>query len=325
VGTRLVKVYIHRGINTNMDYSQSRIEECTDEDLNFVKCPECGRDDLSAGRGVTMHFGYNHEGSLAYLFRCEECGRLAFGNGQKNTFCSKWCEIYNQTGTFKHFDEEYLREQIEEDGKTVTEVAEELGVGMKTVSKWALEYEIGNEYECPSCGKSFSSKQSVSKHHYDKHGESISGKWYTCKNCGEEFWDMKCGKNHITPKYCGMGCRKTGSKSVEFEPLGHKLDSTWELEIDKLLYSSDLEYQHESEIFHIDGTKHKPDFISSDWILEVKSAGGYRDKKRWNKIGRYLKEEENREYVIVGGEGVNMPCNKFIKWEDREQVIGVLE
>jgi hypothetical protein len=186
--------------------SQARLEECVDDELNFIECPECGDDDFDSSRGVSMHYGYNHEGSLAYLYRCEECGRLDFGNGKRNTFCSKWCEIYNKTGTFKHFDEDYLREQVEEQGKTVTEIADELDVGMKTVSKWVLEYEIGNKYPCPSCDKSFATKQSVSKHHHDKHDESIAGTYYNCDYCGEENWTPKSKGDPKYPKYCNDDC-----------------------------------------------------------------------------------------------------------------------
>lgn len=304
--------------------SQARLEECVDDELKLIECPECGDDDFDSSRGVSMHYGYNHEGSLAYLYRCEECGRLDFGNGKRNTFCSKWCEIYNKTGTFKHFDEDYLREQVEEQEKTVTEIADELDVGMKVVSKWALEYEIGNEYPCPSCDKSFATKQSVSKHHHDKHGESIAGAEYTCQRCGESFWDMKCESNHITPQYCSMECRKTGSKAVESELTGNVLDSTWEKEIDEFLFHSDFKYENEGEVFYIGNTTHKPDFVSEEWILEVKSPGGYRDKERWDKIGKYLKEDEERKYIVVG-EGVDMPCDEFVEWSKRENIISILK
>lgn len=187
------------------DFVHSRLEECVDGNDEIEKCPECD-EGFDTSRGVAMHYGYNHEGSIKYLFRCEECGRLKFGNGQKNTFCSKWCEIHSQVGTFKHFNEEYLREEIEEKGKTVTEVADELGVGMGNVSKWTLKYGIGDGFDCPSCDKSFSSKQGVSKHHKDKHGESIAGNYYTCENCGEENWTSRSKDDPKFPKYCDSDC-----------------------------------------------------------------------------------------------------------------------
>lgn len=303
-------------------FSQAQLEECTNGDDKFVKCPEC-KEDFESSRGVSMHYGYNHEGSLKYLFRCEECGRLKFGHGQRNTFCSKYCEIYDRVGTFKHFDEEYLKEQIVRKDKRAVDVAEEISVDSSLIHKWILKYEIGDEYECPSCSKSFATKQGVSKHHNDAHGESISGTKYTCKNCGELFWDMKCDDNHITPQYCSMGCRKTGSKSIYHELTGHDLDSAWEKEIDEILYHSDIEYKHEEEVFEIGNTTNMPDFMGNGWILEVKSPAGYRDKERLDMVGEYLRNEINDEYIIIG-KGVDMPCNRFVEWSERKGIVSIL-
>lgn len=295
-------------------YSQSRLEECIDDSLNFTDCPECG-DSFDSSQGVAMHYSYNNEGSLAYLYRCEECGRLDFGNGQKNTFCSKWCEIYNKTGTFKHFDEDYLREQVEEQGKTVTEIADELDVGMKTVSKWVLEYEIGNEYPCPSCDKSFATKQSVSKHHHDKHGESIAGTYYECAYCGEENWTERADRSDWRyPKYCDDECfgadmegENNPNKSkerrekisdglvtayeegrkrpghmiqVDVKETGNTVDSSWEAEVDKLFYESDFDYFYnghgEYKRYDFDGFTHAPDFVipTDEKKIVVEVKGG---------------------------------------------------
>ena len=303
-------------------FTQKRLGECTDENDEFIKCPECGQGS-DTGRGVSMHYGYNHEGSISYLYRCEECDRLKFGSSSRNRFCSKWCEIYSKVGTFKHFDEDYLRQKIVEEELRAVDVAEELDIQKDTIHKWVRKYEIGDEYPCPSCEKSFASKQGVSKHHDEKHGESISGQEYTCKNCGERFWDMKCQSNHITPQFCSMKCRKTGSKSIVHELTGHDLDSTWEKEVDEILYRSDLEYEHEPKTFSIKDTTNMPDFASEDWILEVKSSAGYRDVERLDKVGRYLRDEVDREYIILG-EDVDMPCNRFVEWSNREDIVDIL-
>jgi len=319
------KTFVVRDNRVSMsNHTQQRLEECTDGNLNFTECPECGYDDSDTNQGIAMHYGYNHEGSIGYLFRCEYCEELHFGEGQKNRFCSQECETLDRTGTLKYKNEEFLRKQIEQKEKTVTEIADELDVGMKTVSKWALEYEIGDEYECPSCQKSFATKQSVSKHHYDKHNESIAGAWYTCKNCGDEFWDMKCPDNHITPQYCSMECRKTGSKSIEHNLTGNNLDSTWEKEVDSILYESGVKYQHESKTFQIGNTTHTPDFIGSGWILEVKGYGGFRDKGRYEEIGKHFVENVDKTYILVAGDNVDMPCDVRIDWEDCEELSDIL-
>lgn len=280
-------------------YNQNRLEECTDEKLNFIECPECGDDSFDSSRGVAMHYAYNHEGSLKYLFRCKECGRLKFGNGQKNTFCSKWCEIHSKTETFKHFDEDYLREQVEEQGKTVTEIADGLGVGMETVSKWVLEYEIGNEYECPSCDKKFSSLRGRNAHHTQVHKESIAGTKYECIVCDKNFHDNRSEEHEHTPKFCSMQCRgeyisgdsnpnknaerrkkisqglvdayaegrrkPKGRQTIVVEETGNKVDSGWEAEVDKLLFDLEIEYEYnghgEFKRYEINDFTHAPDFI----------------------------------------------------------------
>jgi hypothetical protein len=302
------KSFVVRDNRVSMsNHSQERLEECVDEDLNFTECPECGYDDSDTNQGIAMHYGYNHEGSIGYLFRCEYCEELHFGEGQKNRFCSKECETLDRTGTLKYKDKGFLRKQIEQEGKTVTEIADGLDVDMKIVSKWALEYEIGDEYECPSCDKSFATKQSVSKHHYDKHDESIAGAWYTCKYCGEESWTPKSRDHPKFPKYCDDECfgsdmegennpnkdeerkkkiaeglvtayqegrKKPGHRvSIEVEETGNVVDSSWEAEVDKLFHKSNIEYFYnghgEYKRYGFDGFTHAPDFIVEGETKEI--------------------------------------------------------
>jgi len=199
-----------------MRYNHTRLEEVTDEDANLIECPECGYDDSDTHQGIAMHFGYNHEGSLKYLFRCEVCGRLKFGTGSNGSYCSKYCEIYEKVGTFKHMDENFLREKIEEEDMRVVDIAEEIGVESGTVSKWVRKYNIGGHYDCPydGCDETFASSQGVSKHHMDKHGESIAGNEYICEYCEGVNWTPKPKDDPKFPKYCDDECF---GKSMEGE------------------------------------------------------------------------------------------------------------
>lgn len=104
---------------------------------------------------------------------------------------------------------------------------------------------------------------------------------------------------------------------------GHKVASGWEEEVDLMLHESDMEYEYEGETFSIEDTWNTPDFVSDDWILEVKSPAGYRDKERLDMVGEYLRDEVDREYIILGKD-VDMPCNKFVEWEDRRDIISIL-
>jgi len=294
-------------------FTQERLEECVDENGGFVKCPEC-EEEFDTSQGVSLHYGYNHEGSISNLFRCKECGRLKFGIGQKNTFCSKWCETYSRVGTFKHLDREYLENKIVNENLRSVDVAEELGLKKSLVHKWVRKYEIGNEYPCPSCQKSFATKQGVSKHHKDKHGESISGTTYTCDYCGEKSWTRKSRDDSSYPRYCDDDCfgasmtgednpnkdkerrekisqglidayvegrKKAGHREQIFvEETGNTVDSSWEKEVDLLLHRSDLEYEYngdgEFKRYEIDEFTHAPDFIipSVDNEVIVEVKGG---------------------------------------------------
>ena len=346
-------------------FTQKRLEECTDENDEFSKCPECGQES-DTSRGVSMHYGYKHEGSIGYLFRCEECGRLKFGHGQKNTFCSKWCEIYNKVGTFKHFDEDYLRRKIVEDGFRAVDIAEKLDVRKKTVHKWVRKYEIGDEYPCPSCEKSFASKQGVSKHHDEKHGESIKGSTYTCKHCGDENWTPKSENNHKYPEYCDDDCwgasmsgennpnkseerrekisrgliqayaegrKKAGYRNpTEVEETGHTVDSTWEKEVDLLLHRSDIEYEYngrsEYKRYEIDDFTHAPDFIIpiEEHDIIIEVKGGGVMYFQEDKMRKIGKELTSRnDTTYIVYGDVDLECDYHIEYGAEEELLDLVK
>ena len=361
-------------------FTQERLEECVDENGGFVKCPEC-EEEFDTSQGVSLHYGYNHEGSISNLFRCKECGRLKFGIGQKNTFCSKWCETYSRVGTFKHLDREYLENKIVNENLRSVDVAEELGLKKSLVHKWVRKYEIGNEYPCPSCQKSFATKQGVSKHHKDKHGESISGTTYTCDYCGEKSWTRKSRDDSSYPRYCDddcFGASMTGednpnkdkdrrekisqtmrenyregdtqhserdrewmmenvvnnrdndylyegnnvindhliSEPIFVEETGRMVRSSWEEEIDLMLYDSGFDYDYEPKRFDIGDRKYMPDFIvESEVVVEVK---GYVSEASLEKAESFMAEYPDYTYVVVGSE---IPCDKYVPWEERNEFV----
>jgi len=109
----------------------------------------------------------------------------------------------------------------------------------------------------------------------------------------------------------------------EVEETGHKVASDWEAEVDIMLHNSSLYYEYEGKTFIIKDTWNTPDFIGNGWILEVKSPAGYRDKERLDMVGEYLRDEVEKEYIILG-EDVDMPCNRFVEWSDREDIVSIL-
>ena len=107
------------------------------------------------------------------------------------------------------------------------------------------------------------------------------------------------------------------------EQTGHKVASDWEAEVDIMLHNSSLYYEYEGKTFTIQDTWNTPDFIGNGWILEVKSPAGYRDKERLDMVGEYLRDEVEKEYIILG-EDVDMPCNQFVEWSDRNDIVSIL-
>lgn len=336
-----------------MRYSQSTLERVTDEDDNFVECPECGFDDSDTNRGISMHFGYNHEGSISYLFRCEECGRLKLGQGQWNSFCSKWCEVYSRVGTFKHSNEGFLRKKIEGEGLQPYEVADEIDAEVGLVIKWIDRYDIGDEYECPGCDRSFATERGMSQHHEENHGKSISGYEYECAWCGEAFMSPRSPEDPKSPKYCNDDCfgasMEEGYRTGRLAPpcpekeivdeTDHKIDSKWEKEIDLILYESDFDFTYNSEDdfprFDLGDSTYIPDFIVGDCVIEVKSDWTY-DKRpdETEKRAKHLTEHDDWTYIVVG----NVPqlsCDAYVEYEadederiveeNREGLLGVLE
>jgi len=256
--------------------------------LDFVKCPACGYDDADSSRGVKMHYSYadddTHPGKLPkYIFQCVQCGTVEEGSNANQMYCSKDCRILDEVGTLKHRDEDFLIEQIEEKGKRAVDVAKEINVKPNAVQKWVREYDIGNDYECPSCDRTFATSQGVSKHHENEHGESIRGNTYECAWCGEENWTPRSRDDKRFPKYCPStenerGCysksmsgennpnkdperkekissglidsyargerKPTGRNTVYVEETDRYVDSGWEADIDKLLHSMDIGYEY---------------------------------------------------------------------------------
>jgi len=226
--------------------------------LDFVKCPACGYDDADSSRGVKMHYSYadddTHPGKLPkYIFRCVQCGTVDEGSNPDQMYCSRDCRILDEVGTLKHRDEDFLIEQIEEKGKRAVDVAKEINVKPKAVHKWVREYDIGNDYECPSCDRTFATSQGVSKHHEDEHGESIRGNTYECAWCGEENWTPRRKDDKLFPKYCNDDC---WGESMEGENNPNKDDGR------KKKISETMEKRHEAGLGYDGGRR------DSEWMME---------------------------------------------------------
>jgi len=287
--------------------------ECPSESCDYTTDTEYG---------LKVHHGQTHEEPYPdNVYECENCGNnFTASPSEKSKYCSHSCFSDDSKGENRGFgssdadyrNKEWLAEKLSE--HDLSTIADECGVQIDTIRKWKDKHEIGLEYECPTCDKMFSSLSGRNSHHTHVHGESIRGSEYECETCGEKFSDYRTENHNAPPQYCSIGCRKTSSNRVINPETGNELDSEWELEVEKILCENEVEYQHENERFIIDDSSYKPDFTANGWVLEVKGRGGYIwDEEKYNKIGEWMKENTDREYIIVGS-NIDMPCDTFFDY-----------
>ena len=302
--------------------------------------------------GLKIHYGQSHDDPYPdNVYECVNCGESFTASPSERTeYCSHKCYSKDSKGVNKGFggekaayrDEEWLRTQIEEEERDVFEIADEFDVGDKTIRKWKNKFEIGLDYECPSCDKKFSSLRGRNAHHTQVHGESIRGSEYECEWCGETFTDRRSPEHNNPPKYCkrcygkhmegennpnkdperqekisqglldsyANGERKpTGRKTTVVEETGHNVDSGWEAEVDRLLYSVDVDYEYnghgEYKQYHLASFTHAPDFVIEseqyDVVIEVKGGKAvYHQGDKMKRISELMTERDDVFYILYG-------------------------
>lgn len=287
--------------------------ECPNESCNYTTETEYG---------LKVHHGQKHDEPYPdNVYECVNCGESFTASPSEGTdYCSHACYSDDSKGKNKGFgsgdadyrNKEWLAEKLSQ--YDLSTIADECGVQVDTIRKWKDKHEIGLEYECPSCDKMFSSLRGRNAHHTQVHDESIRGTEYECEWCGGTFSDHRTENHNATPQYCSIGCRKTSSNRVTNPKTGNELDSEWEFEVDNVLHENDIDYEHEKERFVIEDSSYKPDFSSDEWILEVKGRGGYIwNGEKYDEIGKWMKQNTDREYIIVGSE-IDMPCDRFFDY-----------
>jgi len=153
----------------------------------------------------------------------------------------------------------------------------------------------------------------------EKHSEFMQERWE--EKDPEDYHQRRDG---WWEKYAES--REDWGRQTHYNELtGNELDSEWELKVDTLLYQNDIEYENEKKTYTIGDTWNTPDFEGEDWVIEVKSYGGFRDDERYEGIGEYFVEEVDKTYILVAGENVDMPCDIRIEWENREHLLDVLK
>lgn len=87
-------------------------------------------------------------------------------------------------------------------------------------------------WECPTCGREFSSDRGMKVHHKRVHDESIAGREIECGTCGDMFSKTPCLIEEHTHHFCSESCRlewkRNGKQALldELLRLEEKLDRT---------------------------------------------------------------------------------------------------
>ena len=213
-------------------------------------------------------------------------------------------------------DEEWLKKQYTEERRTTVDIADELNTTSVTVRRWLRQHNI----EVRGNSESKLQESVVKKLHdeewlreqYIEHSRSI----YDIAD------DLNISNNTV----------KTWLQKYDIEirnrirnpdHLDHKVRSGWELNIANLLTYHDIRYEYESiEIPWGDGSTYIPDFITEEYVIEVKGVF-YPDNFLVEKAEAALDTLDDREYIVIAVDrvGERIPCDIHISWDEREERI----
>lgn len=86
-----------------------------------------------------------------------------------------------------------------------------------------------------------------------------------------------------------------------------------------MLIDNDVDYEYESMEIEYGDRTYIPDFITDDYIIEVK--GWIRGNDERQKAETTMEKIDDKEYVVVGSE---LPCDIHIDWENNSELIELL-
>lgn len=106
---------------------------------------------------------------------------------------------------------------------------------------------------------------------------------------------------------------------IEVEKTGRMVRSSWEEEVDIMLYESEFSYEYEPRRFVLDDYNYHPDFVIEDkYVLEVK---GYASDDCVSKGEQFVEEYSEYVYVVLQGAGEKIPADIHIEWDSRSSLI----
>lgn len=272
---------------------------------NGKKCPHCGQGGFKNEHGLKIHHTKYHGESLVeepdYAdVECPTCGREDFQTlgGMRNHHTMKHdesiayemvvCQGCNSKFKSRKSHERSYCKQCHDEGAYITEETKrKMSKAKQGENHWAYGLK-GEEHPCYNKTLSDERKQALSK--------------------------ANSGKGN------GMYGKTSKSEIATVAETGHTVRSSWEKEIDLMLYNNDIDFGYEDERFEFESVEmtYLPDFIIDEQIIEVK---GWADDRSVERAKQFIKEYSQYQYIVVGDE---MPCDVHIEWDNREKLMGVL-
>lgn len=110
-----------------------------------------------------------------------------------------------------------------------------------------------------------------------------------------------------------------GQNMINVEATGHTVRSSWEKEVDLMLYEAGLEYSYEPQTFELPSFHYTPDFVIDEFIIEVKGydyGGEGAERAR-----EFRKEFPEYTYIALGAA---LPSDIHLSWESRRRLLDLL-
>jgi transposase-like protein len=213
-------------------------------------------------------------------------------------------------------DPEWLHQRYVEQEQSAHDIADELGVSANVVRDWADKHGI--------------QIRSLSEANAEGNvGPLRDSEWLQKQYCEQNQSIGKIGeKLGVSPQtvYNWIGrheieLRPSRGSLIHPEHLEHPVRSDWELEIANWLIDHGIEYQYESmKIEYGDGRTYIPDFVTSDYVIEVKGQV-FDDGNEEQKARAAMKALKNRDYVVVG---TKLPADYHYSWDKRKKISSLL-
>lgn len=114
------------------------------------------------------------------------------------------------------------------------------------------------------------------------------------------------------------GREPTHPTPYDVEELSHKVRSSWEERVGKLLLEEGIQYEYERE-FKLPSGSYYADFVSDPTVIEVK---GWATERSLKNAREFMDQYPEYTYIVVGDE---MPCDVHVPWKRRTELAEVID